>query len=46
MALLQMILLAMRILAYWLWALKTLSDVLVWVWEFVIVILYMGGKPV
>lgn len=36
---LKAMLLAMRVLAYWLWVLQTVVDGLVWAWEFVIVIL-------
>lgn len=45
MGLLRVLLLAMRVLAYWLWVLKTLFDGLAWVWEFVMLILFLGGKP-
>lgn len=36
----EALLLAMRILAYWLWVLKTLFDILAWAWELVIVIFH------
>ncbi len=41
----EALMLAMRVLAYWLWVFQTLFNVLAWVWELVIVILSLGGKP-